>query len=139
MANTATDTDVLIAFVLLSDPRQVGLARCLVRATLEYRRLGDYIDDAAIIASELVTNAIEHASAGEPGAKIGLTLIHVWEGQAIGVVVTDTSRIPPVRRETTGGDEHGRGLHVVEALSARWGWIPEPGGKAVYAILTRDQ
>jgi anti-sigma regulatory factor (Ser/Thr protein kinase) len=137
MANTATDTDMLIACVLLSDPRQLGLARCLVRATLEYHGLRDYVDDAEIVASELVTNAIQHASTGEPGAKIGLTLIHVWEG--IGIVVTDTSCIPPVRRETTGGGEHGRGLHVVEALSVRWGWNHEPGGKAVYAILAREQ
>ena len=34
--------------------------------------------------------------------------------------------------------EHGRGLHVVEALSARWGWTPYEPGKAVYAIFTKE-
>ena len=34
--------------------------------------------------------------------------------------------------------EHGRGLHVVEALSARWGWTPQDPGKAVFAIFTKE-
>ena len=34
--------------------------------------------------------------------------------------------------------ERGRGLHIVEALSARWGWRPQGPGKAVFAILTRE-
>ena len=44
--------------------------------------------------------------------------------------------VPPVKRSPA--PEHGRGLHVVEALSARWGWTPQDPGKAVFAILTRE-
>ena len=32
----------------------------------------------------------------------------------------------------------GRGLQIVAALSARWGWRPLDTGKAVFAILIRE-
>jgi anti-sigma regulatory factor (Ser/Thr protein kinase) len=138
MSNTATETDFMIAFVLLNIPEQVGMARCLVRAALGYRGLGDYADDAEIIASELVTNAMRHAS-HDPAEKIGVNLMRIWSGGAIAVVVTDPSPIPPVRLSTTADSDHCWGLQVVEALSLCWDWHPEDGGKAVYAILAKEQ
>jgi anti-sigma regulatory factor (Ser/Thr protein kinase) len=138
MSDTAIETDIMIAFVLLNIPEQVGMARCLVRAALDYRRLGHYADDAEIIASELVTNAIQHASQ-DPAEKNGVNLVRIWSGEAIAVVVTDSSPIPPVRLNTTADSDHGWGLQAVEALSVRWDWHPEDGGKAVYAILAREE
>jgi anti-sigma regulatory factor (Ser/Thr protein kinase) len=138
MLSTAVEADIMIAFVLASDPGQVALTRCLVRTALEYRGLGHYASEAAIITSELVTNAIQHASNADPATgKIGVTLMRTWDGEAISVVVTDSSTVPPVKRQTTASSEHGRGLQIVEALSAHWGWNHERGGKAVYAILTK--
>jgi anti-sigma regulatory factor (Ser/Thr protein kinase) len=98
MLGTAVQADIMIAFVLVSDPRQVGMTRCLVRAALEYRGLGHYASEAGIIASELVTNAIQHASNADPDSKIGVTLMRVWGGEAVSVVVTDSSPRPPVKR-----------------------------------------
>ena len=57
---------------------------------------------------------------------------------ALAIVVTDPCPLPPVKRDPVDGAEHGRGLHLVEALSARWGWRPQDPGKAVFAILTRE-
>ena len=54
------------------------------------------------------------------------------------VVVSDSSPQGPVRRDTPAGSEQGRGLQIVEALSAHWGWRPEDGGKAVFAVLARE-
>ena len=54
------------------------------------------------------------------------------------VVVTDPCPLPPVKRHPAAGAEHGRGLLVVEALSARWGWTPRDPGKAVFVIFTRE-
>jgi len=134
---TALQADIMIALVLASDPGQVGITRCLVRAALEYRGLGHYAPEAEIIASELVTNAIQHARSTDPADKIGVTLVRVWDREAVSVVVTDSSPLPPVRHETMTANEQGRGLQIVEALSARWGWNQEQGGKAVYAILAK--
>jgi anti-sigma regulatory factor (Ser/Thr protein kinase) len=139
MPGTTQEADIMIALVVASDPRQVGITRCLVRAALEYRGLGHYVSEAEIIASELVTNAIQHASSADPGTdKIGVTLTRAWDAEGIGIVVTDSSPIPPVKRETTAASDHGRGLQIVEALSAHWGWHHEQRGKAVYAILARE-
>jgi len=137
MPSTALQADIMIALVLASDPGQVGITRCLVRAALEYRGLGHYAPEAEIIASELVTNAIQHARSTDPADKIGVTLMRVCDRKAISVVVTDSSPLPPVRHETTTASEQGRGLQIVEALSAHWGWNHEQGGKAVYAILAK--
>jgi anti-sigma regulatory factor (Ser/Thr protein kinase) len=138
MASTAADPEIMIMLVLLRDPGQVAMTRCLIRAALRHRGLGAYADDAAWIASELVTNAIQHATT-DIADKIGVTLLRAWGGEAVSVVVTDPSPVPPVKREATSAGEHGRGLHIVEALSAHWAWDPEDDGKAVYAILTREE
>lgn len=137
MASTAVEPEIMITLVLLRDPGQVAMTRCLVRAALKHRGLGGYADDAACIASELVTNAIQHATT-DIADKIGVTLVRAWDGEALTVVVTDPSPVPPVKRETTAASEHGRGLRIVEALSTHWAWNPEDDGKAVYAILTRE-
>ena len=54
------------------------------------------------------------------------------------VAVSDSSPHGPVRRDTPPGSEQGRGLQIVEALSAHWGWRQEGGGKAVFAVLARE-
>ena len=139
MTRTVVDeeTDIMVALVLNADPEQVGITRCLVRAALQYRGLGAYADDAQTVASELVTNAIQHATA-DVRDKVGVTLMHVWGGDAVAVVVTDPSPVPPVIRPAALASEGGRGLRIVEALCAHWSWNPEDDGKAVYAILARD-
>ena len=64
--------------------------------------------------------------------------MHVRGGDAVAVVVTDPSPVPPVIRPAALASEGGRGLRIVEALCAHWSWNPEDDGKAVYAILARD-
>ena len=54
------------------------------------------------------------------------------------VVVSDSSPQGPIRRDTSADSEQGRGLQIVEALSAHWGWRQEDGGKAVFAVLARE-
>ena len=127
----------MISFVLPSTPESVRIARFHVRAALRYHGLIEYADDAVMITSELVTNAIRHAGE-DPAETIGVTLARVLDQVALGVIVTDSSPEGPVMHETPGTSERGRGLQVVEALSDHWGWHPEPGGKAVYAVIVRE-
>lgn len=133
MAIAMMQTASLVAFTLPSTPYSVQMARFYVRAALSYHHLGDYAEDAQTIASELVTNAITHADA----SAVGLELTWVEGSGALVIVVTDPCPVPPVKRNPAGDAEHWRGLHLVEALSARWGWRPQDPGKAVFAILTR--
>ena len=138
MARTAAQADPrLIALVLPGIPESVPVARLRVRAALGLHGLGEYADDAEIITSELVTNAVQHVR--DNGAQaIGVTLMHAGSPAAVTVVVSDSSPQEPVRRDTPAGSEQGRGLRIVEALSAHWGWHREDGGKAIFAVLARE-
>jgi len=51
------------------------------------------------------------------------------------IFVWDASPLPPVPAEVGDDAENGRGLLIVQAVSAQWGWEfpPELGGKVVWA------
>ncbi len=87
-----------------------------------------WVDDASLLVTELVGNAVRH-TAGQPALQLDRY------GDAVAVVVVDGSgRLP--RAGDGGGDglaDGGRGLLVVEALADRWGVESRPGGKAVWA------
>jgi anti-sigma regulatory factor (Ser/Thr protein kinase) len=138
MSRTAVEVDPqLITFVLPSTPESVPIARFHIRAALSFHQLDEYADDAAIITSELVTNAIQHACEDGTGT-VRVTLLRVRKPEAVTVVVTDRSTEGPVIRTAPDGSERGRGLRIVNELSDCWGWSPEDGGKAVYAVLAKQ-
>ena len=138
MARTATQASPrLIALALPGTPESVPIARRRVRAALGLHGLSDYAQDAEVITAELVANAVQYA--GEDGTKtFGVILTHAGTPAAVTVAVSDSSPQVPVRRATPPGSEQGRGLQIVEALSAHWGWHCGAGGKAVFAVLTRE-
>jgi anti-sigma regulatory factor (Ser/Thr protein kinase) len=114
-------------------------AREFTTTTLRSWKLAELVDDAVVIISELVTNAIRHglppyaASAGDAPIKLSL----VRRGHFVVFIVVDPSDQDPKVRPADDVCENGRGLHVIEALSRAWGWTPLPGaGKAVWAALS---
>jgi anti-sigma regulatory factor (Ser/Thr protein kinase) len=107
----------LIAFVLPGIPESVGVARFRVRAALGFHQLHQYADDAEIITSELVTNAIQHVCC-DGTETVGVTLVRVRNPEAVTVVVSDSSPEGPAMRETPTDNERGGGLQIVEELSA---------------------
>ena len=138
MAGAVAEIDSrLIAFVLPSIPESVRMARFRVRAALGFHGLDQYADDAAIITSELVTNVVQHVC-GDGTGTVGVILARTRNPEAVTVVVSDSSPEGPAMREASAGSERGRGLRIVAALSAHWGWHPEEGGKAVFAILAKE-
>jgi anti-sigma regulatory factor (Ser/Thr protein kinase) len=138
MARTAAEaSSQLIALALPGTPESVPAARRHVRYALGLHGLGEFAQDAAIITSELVANAVQHAC-GNGTATIGVTLTWAGSPAAVTVVVSDSSPQGPVRRDALPGSEQGQGLQIVEALSARWGWRYEDGGKTVFAVLARE-
>ncbi|MET7764821.1 ATP-binding protein [Streptomyces sp. NPDC005336] len=117
----------------------VTLARMSTRTTLACWSLDELADDAELIVSELVTNAVRHArppapSEDEPG-RCRLTLQQP-EPDTVRVWVTDASSRRVVRRTPGDGDETGRGLAVVDDLASAWDILPmRGGGKTVWAEL----
>jgi hypothetical protein len=53
------------------------------------------------------------------------------------LLAADQSDDAPTPRSVVSDDaESGRGLHLVAALAASWGWEPRAdGGKVVYAVI----
>lgn len=86
----------------------------------------DWLNDATLVVTELVTNAIRHG-----GGLLSLDL-HAVRGR-VTVSVTDRTRVRPRRRgaDLTGG----RGLTVIEGLSRAWGVLPNRAGKCVWVLL----
>ena len=87
----------------------------------------DRIDDAALVLSELVGNAVRHAQGEVMQVRLRRT------GDVLRIAVHDRSPRPPAPREVDFDDESGRGMHIIDALSARWGWEPRVDGKVVWA------
>jgi anti-sigma regulatory factor (Ser/Thr protein kinase) len=87
------------------------------------------VADAALATSELVTNALLH---GRPPVELRLRL----EGADVLIEVRDRAGYQPRKQRPDENDEHGRGLQIVSALSARWGTRPTEHGKAVWCLLS---
>jgi len=127
---TAESAELLVAFTLPCNPFSVHLARSYARAAQGHYHLGGNTGDIETVTSELIGNAVRHVG----GFAVNLILTRA-EGM-LTVMVGDLSPVPPVKRPLDADAADGRGLHIVEALSARWGWLPRDTGKVVYAVFT---
>ncbi|MFH8410937.1 ATP-binding protein [Streptomyces sp. NPDC018019] len=88
-------------------------------------------DDAALVVSELVTNATLHARSG---CRLRLS---VAPGGHLTIEVHDDAPTRPRRRSAAASEEHGRGLVIVDALARHLDVLNDPrGGKTVRARLS---
>ena len=114
--------------VYLPVAESVPAARHFVVDVLHAWGLGMLDADAAIVTSELATNAVRHAD-----SPFRATLDRQHDGVRIGV--EDAAHHPLSRRSPDSYDLGGRGVDIVEALSRRWGSTELPSGKLVWAEL----
>ena len=117
-------------------PTAVPCARLHCRNVLAEWRLSELADDAEVIVSELMANALA-ASRRLPGISPVTLRLNATRERLV-IEVWDYSPEDP-RPAVTGTDaENGRGLLVVEALSSRWGHLrTSTTAKVVWAELTR--
>lgn len=88
--------------------------------------------NALVVVSELVTNAIRHA----PGP---CTLELAEDGTELVIAVSDTSTVPPRPRPPNMAVGGGFGWHLVARFAARVEVRPDGRrGKTVRAVLVRD-
>jgi len=104
-------------------------ARRFVTQTLAGWRLDALVEDACLIASELVENAVLHARSV---ARLRLEL----RRGLLTIAVRDTSGERPARLEPGAAITGGRGIFIIDALAKAWGTTPTwDGGKVVWAAL----
>ncbi|MEU6663797.1 ATP-binding protein [Streptomyces sp. NPDC046821] len=120
-------------------PSSVPLARASALLTLRCWGLPKATaDDVALIATELVTNAVRHATpaTGDPEAPARCRLtVERPTPDTVRVTVSDSSPRRPVLAEAGEDDEAGRGLLLIQALSADWGTSDHTAGKSVWALV----
>jgi anti-sigma regulatory factor (Ser/Thr protein kinase) len=121
-------------------PRQadsVKTARDVTRSTLRSWGLSELSDDAALVVSELVTNAVRYALC--PPSRVEstpITLVLLRLSPHVLLAVADPSDEIPTPKEPDFVSENGRGLYIVETYSECWGWDHlNRGGKAVWALF----
>jgi anti-sigma regulatory factor (Ser/Thr protein kinase) len=96
----------------------------------------EVVDIVVLLVSELVTNAIAAASKTRATAKPRVWLSIVRSGEVVRLEVHDSAQVAvPAICHRNGEEESGRGLEVISALAAAWGWQPEPCGKVVWCEL----
>lgn len=106
----------------------VSAARAFVRSLLAAWGLKDHIDDAVLITSELVTNAVLHA-------RTGIELRVLWAGSSVRLEVYDENSRLPILAGVDPAATSGRGLAVVSSVAGSWGMELEGDGKVVWAEL----
>ncbi|MFI0351751.1 ATP-binding protein [Actinomadura sp. 9N407] len=143
-----------VSFTVLPEPESVTEARHFAVSRLDGWGGAVLADDVGLVVSELVTNALRH-SGGSPlsrrarrdGRVAGMTadplgsapaairLRMLYEAPWLLCGIIDSSPAAPRRKEPDYIAETGRGLHLVESFSIRWGWCGLPHGKIVWALF----
>ncbi|WEH15518.1 ATP-binding protein [Streptomyces sp. VNUA24] len=114
-----------------AEPGAVRDARAVVRRQLHAWDLDALVDITVLLVSELVTNALRHAT-----GPIGVRLVRPsGPSDALLVEVSDPLPDPPRERAADVDDESGRGLRLVACSSRAWGTRPGEAGKTVWFEL----
>jgi PAS domain S-box-containing protein len=118
--------------------RSVATARAFVRDTLQGWGHSDVVDDAVVLTSELVTNAVIHA-----GTAAEVLCLRTGDGVRVEVADRYPEREIPIQggsRAVAHPDrENGRGLLLCAALATRWGVEYTPTHKHVWFQLDLPQ
>jgi PAS domain S-box-containing protein len=120
-------SDRFTSWEVPADPRAVHEVRGKAARQLTAWGLERLAFTTELIVSELVTNAIRHAS-----GPIGLRLIR---DRTLICEVSDASNTAPHMRRSHVTDEGGRGLFLVAQVAQRWGTRYTATGKTVWAEL----
>ncbi|MFE6688707.1 SpoIIE family protein phosphatase [Streptomyces sp. NPDC057743] len=126
----ALPQEQLATWDIAADPSAVGEARRSAADQLAQWGLPQLEFSTELIVSELVTNALRHAS-----GPIGLRMIRA---EALVCEVSDGSSTAPHLRHARTTDEGGRGLFLIARYASRWGTRYTPHGKFIWAELPLD-
>lgn len=105
------------------------MARALVRAVCAEWELTALSDDAVLVVSELVENAVRHARSES------MLRVELRPG-GLSIAVRDDDPVPAVQAPSRPAEGRHRGLEFVGKVSRVWGCTPSfDGGKVVWAVI----
>jgi anti-sigma regulatory factor (Ser/Thr protein kinase) len=122
-------------------PGAVPCARLHARHIMQEWALAPLTDAIELLVAELLTNAIRASRAYDQDSPVRLWLLS--DRTSVLILAWDANPQPPASRRPGADDENGRGLLLVEAVSADWAWyIPGVGtgtasiaGKTVWSLV----
>ena len=113
-------------------PAAASQARAVVNEELGRAVSAKVLEDATLLVSELVTNAVRHAPrAGIPQIELRLKL----DPERVRVVVSDPGAgfvVEP--RLPTASESSGWGLYLVDRIADRWGVITKDRSEVWFEI-----
>ncbi|MFJ7997316.1 ATP-binding protein [Streptomyces sp. NPDC096310] len=115
-------------------PIQLHVLRRTVREQLRGWNASALADEAQLAVTELATNVIKHVGSGAPA-----TLVLEPTEDRLRIEMHDTSQKAPTRQPQNCGQECGRGLHLLAAMSMDWGAVVTATGKTVWCELPLPQ
>jgi anti-sigma regulatory factor (Ser/Thr protein kinase) len=123
-------------------PPSVPTARAHARAMLHEWCLAALADTVELLVSEIATNAVRASARVARQRGAGQLPMRLWltsDRRSVLTQVWDADRHQPIPQDLGPDAECGRGLLLVQTLSAQWGYYaPDgpgtPGGKIVWAL-----
>ncbi|MFF0560213.1 ATP-binding protein [Streptomyces sp. NPDC004266] len=117
------------------EARSAAVARRLVRTALTVWGLDSLTEDATLVITELVSNAVDHGRL--PSIRV---IVSRPSTHRVRLGVVDRSRAAPTMRTAPDGDgPRGRGLLLIDALTEEWGTELYRWGKQVWAELREGE
>lgn len=116
--------DQVTGWELTAEPSAVSRARNLTMDQLAEWGLDEMAFTTELVVSELVTNAIRHAS--------GPVYLRLIRDRSLHCEVSDMGHTSPNLRHSATDDEGGRGLFIVAQMVQRWGTRYTASGKTIW-------
>ncbi|MCM2580331.1 SpoIIE family protein phosphatase [Streptomyces meridianus] len=114
----------VVLWDLPATPESVGCARATAARQLAEWGLDRLSFTTELVVSELVTNAVRHAS--------GPVQLRLIRDRTLLCEVSDTGHTSPHLRHAAQDDEGGRGLFIVAQLVHKWGTRYTTAGKTIW-------
>ncbi|MEV5317430.1 ATP-binding protein [Streptomyces sp. NPDC052687] len=109
--------------------RAPAVARRIAERWLKATEPADHVEDAVLVVSELVTNAVRHT---HDSCRLTLTV----HGGQLDIAVADHSEdLPDLRRQSPGDERGGFGMDIIRQLGGQVTVVPAIGGKTVHVLL----
>jgi anti-sigma regulatory factor (Ser/Thr protein kinase) len=127
---------LLGSLTIPGQPGRVAEARAFVARTLGESHA--CAPTAVLLTSELVTNSVLYSESGRDGGTITIALIAVPGGIRAEVTDQGGATVPVLRPDQPGPPElaeRGRGLQLVDMLSARWSYLCDTAGTVTWFEL----